>query len=165
MSGMGVGVAGAMTGAVARSAASLAAGTAADLSAAATARQARLAGAAQQFEGMLLEELLKPMQRSHAGGFAATDGNGDGDDGAGDGDGSEGSLDTLTSYGIEAVAQALARQGGLGLARTIVTEVARGDPLLRAAAAAGVSSTGAGGGRNAGFRPKSDPAVLKSPAP
>ena len=107
------------------------------------ARQARLAGAAQQFEGMLLEELLKPMQRSHAGAFAETDGNGE--DGAGD---VGGSLDTLTSYGTEAVAQALARRGGLGLARTIVAEVTRGDAVLRSAIAAGAASPGEGrGGR------------------
>jgi Rod binding domain-containing protein len=128
------------------------------------ARQARLAGAAQQFEGMLLEELLKPMQRSHAGAFAETDGNGE--HGTGDVGGSDGSLDTLTSYGTEAMAQAMARRGGLGLARTIVAEVTRGDAVLRSATAAGGASPGERRGGRAGLgRGSGDLVVLKSPAP
>jgi Rod binding domain-containing protein len=90
MSEISVGMAGAATAAGAVGGAAGLSQASASASAV-VARQARLAGAAQQFEGMLLEELLKPMQRSHAGAFAETDGNGE--DGAGD---VGGSLDTLT---------------------------------------------------------------------
>ncbi|HEX4652533.1 MAG TPA: hypothetical protein VH250_13610 [Granulicella sp.] len=87
---------------------------------AATQRHARLVDAAQQFEGMMLEQLLKPLQKSQDTGF--------GQDPDADRDGS---LDTLSSYGTEAVASSIARSGGLGIARKLVADVdridARGD--------------------------------------
>jgi flagellar protein FlgJ len=83
---------------------------------AATQRHARLVDAAQQFEGMMLEQLLKPMQKSQDTGF--------GEDPDTDRDGS---LDTLSSYGTEAVANSIARSGGLGIARKLVADVDRID--------------------------------------
>jgi Rod binding domain-containing protein len=83
---------------------------------AATQRHARLVDAAQQFEGMMLEQLLKPLQKSQDTGF--------GQDPDTDRDGS---LDTLSSYGTEAVANSIARSGGLGIARKIVADVDRID--------------------------------------
>lgn len=83
---------------------------------AATQRHARLVDAAQQFEGMMLEQILKPMQKSQDTGF--------GQDPDSDRDGS---LDTLSSYGTEAVANSIARSGGLGIARNIVADVDRMD--------------------------------------
>jgi peptidoglycan hydrolase FlgJ len=83
---------------------------------AATQRHARLVDAAQQFEGMMLEQLLKPMQKSQDTGF--------GQDPDTDRDGS---LDTLSSYGTEAVANSIARSGGLGIARKLVADVDRID--------------------------------------
>jgi peptidoglycan hydrolase FlgJ len=92
---------------------SVAAGTGA---AANPQRHARLVAAAQQFEGMMLEQMLKPLQKPQDTGF--------GQDPDGDRDGS---LDTMSSYGTEAVASAIARSGGLGIARRIVADVSRID--------------------------------------
>jgi peptidoglycan hydrolase FlgJ len=91
-------------------------GVAGSASLAATQRHARLVDAAQQFEGMILEQLLKPMQRSQDTGF--------GQDPDTDRDGS---LDTLSSYGTGAVANSIARSGGLGIARKVVADVDRID--------------------------------------
>jgi len=38
------------------------------------------------------------------------------------------SLDTLSSYGTEAVANSIARSGGLGIARKLIADVDRIDP-------------------------------------
>jgi peptidoglycan hydrolase FlgJ len=91
-------------------------GVAGSANLAATQRHARLVDAAQQFEGMLLEQLLKPMQKSQDTGF--------GQDPDSDRDGS---LDTLSSYGTEAVANSISRSGGLGIARKLVADVDRVD--------------------------------------
>jgi Rod binding domain-containing protein len=73
----------------------------------------KLTEAAQQFEGMLLQEMLKPMQHS---GLAKPDDQGsDGTD--------ESAGDTLGSYGVETMATAIAKAGGLGIAKRIVTQV------------------------------------------
>jgi Rod binding domain-containing protein len=90
---------------------------------AATQRHARLVDAAQQFEGMMLEQLLKPLQKSQDTGFGGdsdTDPDADRD----------GSLDTLSSYGTEAVANSIARSGGLGIARKLVADVDRIDTRI-----------------------------------
>ncbi|SFS18706.1 flagellar protein FlgJ [Granulicella pectinivorans] len=71
-----------------------------------TREKARLTDAAQQFEAVFLQELLKPLQES--------------------GDSSEEKspgTDTMSSYGTEAVAKAIAKGGGLGIARQIVAKV------------------------------------------
>jgi hypothetical protein len=65
-----------------------------------TQRQLRLVNAAQQFEGMLLEQILKPLQRSQDGGFGTQQDDPDND--------RDTSLDTMSSYGTEAVATAIA---------------------------------------------------------
>lgn len=73
-------------------------------------RQAKLVDAAQQFEAMLLQQMLKPMQ-----------GGADGEDG-----GEKAALgggETLAAFGTEAVARAILRGGGFGLARQIVRQV------------------------------------------
>ena len=71
----------------------------------------KLKDAAEQFEAIFLGELLKPMQK--------TNGDGMGDD---DKEASPGS-DTLSSFGTEAVARAIAHSGGIGIARQIVEKV------------------------------------------
>ena len=72
----------------------------------------RLADAAQQFEGMLLQEMLKPMRT-------------DDKDGAWSGDekSSDSGEDTINSFGVEAVATAIAKGGGLGIARQVIQQV------------------------------------------
>ncbi|WP_263365860.1 hypothetical protein [Edaphobacter bradus] len=74
-----------------------------------TQRQHKLADAAQQFEGMFLQELLKPMQS--------------GKDGLTGEDASDSSTDTLQSYGTEAVAKAISSRGGFGIARQIIQQL------------------------------------------
>jgi len=68
-------------------------------------RQQKLAKAAQDFEGILLSSLLEEVQKGTL-------------------DPSSGSLgagaQTLRSLGTQAVAQALAQRGGIGIARMIV---------------------------------------------
>ncbi|HWB32390.1 MAG TPA: hypothetical protein VG714_04375 [Acidobacteriaceae bacterium] len=79
------------------------------------ARHRKLKDAAQQFEGMLLEELLKPM-REHSYGEGNVDGDGAEDAGGGD---------TLSSYASESLATAIARGGGLGIAKKIIGQIDR----------------------------------------
>jgi peptidoglycan hydrolase FlgJ len=98
-------------------------GVEAAATAAATARHAKLADAAQKFEGMLLEQLLKPMQKTQGGGM---DDDPQGADGADDWSGDQ-SLDTMSSYGTEALANAIAKGGGLGIARTVLRQVEKMD--------------------------------------
>ena len=75
--------------------------------------QAKLADAAHQFEGMFLQELLKPMQSKNS----LT-----GDDKSDD---SDSTADTLQSYGTEAVAKAISAQGGFGIARQVIQKLNR----------------------------------------
>ncbi len=69
----------------------------------------RLQDAAHQFEGMMLQEMLKPMQSSED--TWDTD------------DGSDKSMDTMSSYGIEAMATSLSKAGGLGIAKQVMRQV------------------------------------------
>ncbi len=78
------------------------------------AKQAKLAQAAQQFEGMLLQEMLKPM-RSGQDSW--------GGDGSDSSDGSNSSMDTISSFGSEAVATAIAKGGGFGIAKQVIRQV------------------------------------------
>jgi Rod binding domain-containing protein len=110
--------------------------------AAAAAEHRKLVDAAQQFEGMLLQEILKPMKEHGVC-------QGDQDQGS-DGDG-DGLADTLSSYGTEAMATAIAKSGGLGIARRVVAQV-EGERVSR--------SAGASGTRPAEFQNKT-PVVLK----
>lgn len=75
-------------------------------------QHAKLVDAAQQFEAIFLGEMLKPMQ--------SKDGGWDGDSSSGESNGSGG---TLASYGVESVARAIAKAGGLGIARQVVEKV------------------------------------------
>ena len=77
------------------------------------AKHRKLVDAAQQFEAMFLQEMLKPMNS-----LGASDGASD-DDGSGAG----GQNSTLTQFGTESVAKAIAKAGGLGIGRHIVAEV------------------------------------------
>jgi peptidoglycan hydrolase FlgJ len=77
----------------------------------------KLVDAAQQFEGMLLQELLKPM-REHSFGSGDTDT-------SSDGSGSSGFADTLSSFGSESLATAISRSGGLGIAKQVIQQVDR----------------------------------------
>jgi peptidoglycan hydrolase FlgJ len=74
-------------------------------------QHAKLVDAAQQFEAMLLQEMLKPMQSKEGswGGDEESNSNGDND--------------ILSSYGTEAVARAIAKGGGLGIAEQVVQKV------------------------------------------
>jgi Rod binding domain-containing protein len=68
-------------------------------------RMEKLKKAAQEFEGVLLSTWLEEMQKSSLGSSRA---------------GQEAGGETLRSLGTQAVAQALAQRGGLGIARMIV---------------------------------------------
>jgi len=72
--------------------------------------QARLVDASQQFEAMLMQEMLKPLQSFEN----------KWDDGQSDGDKSG---DTLSAYGTEAVAKAISKAGGLGIAKRVLQQV------------------------------------------
>lgn len=78
--------------------------------AAADRRHTRLKDATQQFESMLLQEMLKPM-RSSKNSWLGEDG--DLDAAAG----------TMSSFGTEAVATAISQRGGLGIARKVMEQV------------------------------------------
>ena len=73
-------------------------------------RQAKLVDAAQQFEATMLQELLKPMQHGQSS--------------WGDEEKSEDSAsDTISSFGTEAIAKAISKSGGFGIARRVVEQV------------------------------------------
>jgi Rod binding domain-containing protein len=84
---------------------------------ASSAQHRKLVDAAQQFEGMLLQEMLKPMKEH---GFCQ----GDSDDPGDDKDNAGGGFaDTLSSFGTESMATAIAKGGGLGIAKRVVEQV------------------------------------------
>lgn len=70
------------------------------------ARHTRLVAAAQQFEAIMLNELVKPLAQSTA-----------------PGDDADGSSGPMASFGTEAVAGALARSGALGFAQRLAGSV------------------------------------------
>jgi len=76
----------------------------------------KLTDAAQQFEGMMLQEMLKPMKEHGFCQEESEDDNDNKDEGSGFGD-------TLSSFGTEAVATAIAKGGGLGIAKCVVEQV------------------------------------------
>src|ERR1700722_15559202 len=73
-------------------------------------KQAKLVDAAQQFEAAMLQELLKPMQHGQDswGGEAKSD---------------DSASDTISSFGTEAIAKAISKGGGFGIAKQIVAKV------------------------------------------
>ena len=74
-------------------------------------RHRKLTDAAQQFEAMFLEQLLKPVGV-------------DGEDAGPKAEGGAGS-ETYQSFGMESVAKAIAKAGGMGIARQVVRQVER----------------------------------------
>lgn len=79
----------------------------------------QLVKAANAFEANFLGELLKPLREDPLFG----DGSGLGGDSLGSG-GSGGSMGTISSLASEAFAQALVKQGGLGIAKRVLAELA-----------------------------------------
>jgi Rod binding domain-containing protein len=73
-------------------------------------KQAKLVDAAQQFEATMLQELLKPMQHGQS-----SWGGGENSD--------DTSSDTISSFGNEAIAKAISKGGGFGIAKQIVSKV------------------------------------------
>ncbi len=71
------------------------------------ARHAKLLHAAQQFEAVMLGELMKPLGKSSAIGEEEA----------------PGEAGTLQSFGVEAMAGAMAKSGALGFAHRIVSSV------------------------------------------
>lgn len=72
----------------------------------------KLIDAAHQFESMLLQEMLKPMRSGQ-----------DSWGGEGESDNTDHSMDTISSFGTEAVATAISKGGGLGIARQVIRQV------------------------------------------
>jgi flagellar protein FlgJ len=75
------------------------------------ASRSKLTDAAQQFEGMLLQEMMKPLRSSDDDGWKS-----------GESD-SDGGTDTINNFGVEAVAKAISQSGGLGIARQVIQQV------------------------------------------
>jgi flagellar protein FlgJ len=73
-------------------------------------KQAKLVDASQQFEATMLQELLKPMQHGQSswGGEEKSD---------------DTASDTISSFGTEAIAKAISKGGGFGIAKQIVSKV------------------------------------------
>jgi flagellar protein FlgJ len=73
-------------------------------------KHAKLVDAAQQFEATMLQELLKPMQHEHSswGGEEKSD---------------DSASDTISSFGTEAIAKAISKGGGFGIAKQIISKV------------------------------------------
>lgn len=74
-------------------------------------KHAKLVDAAQQFEAAMLQELLKPMQHGQSS-WGDEEKNGDT------------ALDTMSSLGTEAIAKAISKGGGFGIAKQVVSKVA-----------------------------------------
>jgi Rod binding domain-containing protein len=83
--------------------------TATAASAADASKRSKLADAAQQFEAMMLQELLKPMRR--------------GEDDLSGNKSEDNSFETMASFGTESVAKAISQSGGLGLARQVIQQL------------------------------------------
>ena len=73
----------------------------------------KLVNAAHQFESMMLQQMLKPMM-SHEDSW-----------GGDDGESRDSSMDTISSFGTEAVATAISKDGGLGIARQVIQQVTK----------------------------------------
>lgn len=73
-------------------------------------KRAKLVDAAQQFEATMLQELLKPMQHGQ-------------DSWGGEMKDDDSAVDTISSFGTEAIAKAISKGGGFGIAKQIVSKV------------------------------------------
>ena len=78
-------------------------------------KRAKLVDAAQQFEATMLQELLKPLQHGQS--------NWGGEESSGDR-----ASDTISSFGTEAIAKAISKGGGFGIAKQIVSKVTLENP-------------------------------------
>jgi flagellar protein FlgJ len=74
----------------------------------------KLTDAAQQFEAMFLQQMMKP--------FSADK---EDDSDSGDKDDDVGGAGTYQSMGVESMAKAISAAGGLGIARSVVASVER----------------------------------------
>jgi flagellar protein FlgJ len=74
-------------------------------------KDSKLVDAAQQFEAMLMQEMLKPMRAGQ------NDWSGEKSD--------DSAADTISTFGSEAVAKAISKGGGLGIASQVVRQVTR----------------------------------------
>ena len=88
------------------------------------AQQRRLVDAAQQFEGIFLQQMLKPMSSM-----------GKEDKGVGSDDDDGGDAGALQSYGTEAMAKAISAAGGLGIAREVLAKLAPSEGVKHASSA------------------------------
>ena len=95
----------------------------------------QLVKAANAFEANFLGELLKPMREDPLFG----NGSGLGGDSLGSDGPSSGSMGTIGSLASEALAQAIARQGGLGIAKMVLSQLA---PVEQTASQAATALTG-----------------------
>lgn len=77
----------------------------------------KLVRAAHEFEGMLMEELLKPLA---TGGVPGEDEDGDGGDNGGGGLGSAGAVG---SFAVDSLAQAISQAGGFGIANKLIAQI------------------------------------------
>ena len=75
-----------------------------------TQRQTKLVDAAQQFEAMMLQELLKPMR-------------GGADSWGGEEKSEDSASETISSFGSEAFAKAISKGGGFGIAKQVISQV------------------------------------------
>ena len=76
-----------------------------------SAPNSKLADAAQEFEALMLKEFLKPLSNS--------------DDRLSPQENKDDTFDTLSSFGVEAVAKEIAAKGGLGIANQIIAHLSR----------------------------------------
>ena len=76
-----------------------------------SAPNSKLADAAEEFEALMLKEFLKPLNNS--------------DDRLGREENKDDTFDTLSSFGVEAVAKEIAAKGGLGIANQIIAHLSR----------------------------------------
>jgi Rod binding domain-containing protein len=74
-------------------------------------KQAKLVDAAEQFEAMMMQEMLKPMRggKDSWGGDETAD--------------SDSASDTISSFGTEAFAKAISKGGGFGIAKQVISQV------------------------------------------
>jgi peptidoglycan hydrolase FlgJ len=73
-------------------------------------KQAKLVDAAQQFEAMMLQEMLKPMRGGE-------------DEWGGEMESQDNASDTISSFGTEAFAKAISKGGGFGIAKQVISQV------------------------------------------
>ena len=86
-----------------------------DTATSAAQRTAKLASGAHEFEAMMLQQMMKSLKFGQAPGDGGEDGDATGANG------------TLQSYGTEALAKAIASQGGFGMANRIIQQVTAED--------------------------------------